>query len=116
MSTSERMRQKWSMPSSMACVMKGCMASTTAPARFEKARRMFDCRAHLGLDREAAARIEQQPDAQAAQVVGRHVEAAQSMSCAGRLMLSRASGFDSACIINAASPTVRVIGPAARPM
>ena len=33
MSTCERMRQKWSMPSSMACVMKGCMGATTAPAR-----------------------------------------------------------------------------------
>jgi hypothetical protein len=31
-------------------------------------------------------------------------------------MLSRASGFDSTCIISAASPTLRVIGPAARPM
>ena len=40
----------------------------------------------------------------------------QSMSCAGRLMLSRASGWASTCIMSAASATLRVIGPAARPM
>ena len=41
---------------------------------------------------------------------------AQSSACAGRLMLSRASGWLSTCNISAASLTPRVMGPAARPM
>jgi hypothetical protein len=38
------------------------------------------------------------------------------MSCSGSAMLSRASGCDSTCIISAASSTLRVMGPAARPV
>jgi hypothetical protein len=67
----------------------------------EQAGRFLDGRTDLGVDSETAARVEQQADA---------------MFCAGRLMLSRASGCAKACIIRAASATLRVIGPAARPM
>jgi hypothetical protein len=71
----------------------------------------------LGLHRQAAAGIQQQADAQALQVLGRRGRhAGQSSACAGRLMLSRASGWLSTCIISAASLTLRVMGPAARPV
>ena len=40
----------------------------------------------------------------------------QSMASKGRLMLSRSSGQASACISSVASATVRVMGPAARPV
>ena len=39
----------------------------------------------------------------------------QSIDCAGRLIVSRSSGWASTPIISAASATVRVIGPATRP-
>ena len=41
---------------------------------------------------------------------------AQSSVCAGRLMQSRASAWLSTCSMRAASLTLRVMGPAARPM
>ena len=40
----------------------------------------------------------------------------QSRRCGGRLIKSRASGWASVAIISAASATLRVIGPATRPM
>ncbi len=39
----------------------------------------------------------------------------QAIAAGGRLIVSRASGCASTCIISAASATLRVIGPAARP-
>jgi hypothetical protein len=62
------------MPSSMACVMKGRMGSTMAPACLEASCGRLHGRLHLGFDWQAAAGLQQQPDAQAAQAVGSLIE------------------------------------------
>ncbi|MCY1311375.1 hypothetical protein D9M70_616660 [compost metagenome] len=96
--------------------MKGCMGSTVAPA-FSNRRAACSTAAWIsGSTARPQPASSSSPMRRPRRWSGATSNAAQSMSCAGRLMLSRASGRASACIMSAASPTVRVMGPAARPM
>ena len=111
-SSHERMRQNASMPSSMARVKNGPIGSTSAPAASKRSAAARTAARDLGVDRQAAAGVEQQADPQAAHVA---LEPRPGDVLGGRLIVSRSSGCASTLIISAASATVRVIGPATRP-
>ena len=106
------MRQKSSMPSSMARVKNGPIALDARAGGLELLGRRLDRGGDLGVDRQADAGVEHQADAQAA--TSRSSRASRS-SARGRLIVSRSSGCASTPISSAASATLRVIGPATRP-
>ena len=112
MSSQARMRQKSSMPSSIARVMNGADALDARAGGLEALGRGLDRGGDLGVDRQADAGVEQQPMRRPATS---RSSRCQSIDCAGRLIVSRSSGWASTPIISAASATVRVIGPATRP-
>ena len=107
-----RARQKLSSPSSISRVMHAGYFGHDGARGLECLCGLHRDVAHLLLQRLADADIEHQADAH---LRGDFSSAFQLMLSGGRLMPSRRSGRDSTLIINAASSTVRVIGPATRP-
>lgn len=86
---------------------KGAHGLDDGAGLLEQARGRFNGGAYLGVGGQAAAGVQQQAQAQAAQALQAGRQRLLIVSCAGRLMLSRASGLLSTCIISAASCTVR---------
>ena len=115
-SACERMRQKWSMPSSMGWVMKGRMGATTAPARSNSRAACSTAARISGSTASPQPASSSKPMRSPLSFSTPWSNWLQAMSWNGRLMLSRASGRDSTCMNQAESATLRVIGPAARPM
>ena len=111
MSTCERMRQKWSMPSSMACVMNGRIGATTAPARSNSRAACSTAARTSGSTARPQPASSSRPMRRPLSFSTPWSNWSQAISWNGRLMLSRASGSDSTCMNQAASATLRVIGP-----
>ena len=112
MSSQTRVRKKRSMPSAMSRVMKGRIGSTRAPTAAKA------LAAVSTVARTSASTASPQPASSSRPIVSLPTSmssAIQSVADGGRLIESRQSGRVSCCINNAASFTLRVIGPATRP-
>ena len=110
------MRQKWSSPASISGVMNGAMGTMRAPSACSTSAALCTAAWMAGATGNPQPASRSRPMRRPRRGFAFFQAAAQSMVCAGRLMLSRASGALSTCISKAASATVRVMGPAARPM
>jgi hypothetical protein len=110
----ERMRQKWSMPSSISRVRRAAWADDGAGLLEQRGPRLHGG-AHFGLHRQAAAGVQQQANAQAAQAFRPGSKPRQAMSwAAGSCCRARRAGQH--LHHQRGVLPLRVMGPAARPV